>query len=245
MMPRPSPIRQEFDLPDSADATRIKAIAFDFDGVILDSVQLKADLFIDCYGGRLDESQKAAILAYQAQHGGIGRAEKFRYFERNVFGRIPDEATIARLANQYSMLLMARVGSCPELPGARAFLERSSTQLSLHLVSGTAHHDLVAITAQRRLDHYFDTIVGSPTAKVDAFADIVRSGCWLPDQVLAIGDSMTELQAAAQIGMPFVGIVAATEPNPFPRTIAVFQDLEALNRAWPDLERAPAPAANG
>ncbi|KVG65184.1 HAD family hydrolase [Burkholderia pseudomultivorans] len=232
-------------MPDSADATRIKAIAFDFDGVILDSVQLKADLFIDCYGGRLDESQKAAILAYQAQHGGIGRAEKFRYFERNVFGRIPDEATIARLANQYSTLLMARVGSCPELPGARAFLERSSTQLSLHLVSGTAHHDLVAITAQRRLDHYFDTIVGSPTAKVDAFADIVRSGCWLPDQVLAIGDSMTELQAAAQIGMPFVGIVAATEPNPFPRTIAVFQDLAALNRAWPDLERAPAPAANG
>ncbi|KWI45275.1 haloacid dehalogenase [Burkholderia pseudomultivorans] len=232
-------------MPDSADATRIKAIAFDFDGVILDSVQLKADLFIDCYGGRLDESQKAAILAYQAQHGGIGRGEKFRYFERNVFGRIPDEATIARLANQYSTLLMARVGSCPELPGARAFLERSSTQLSLHLVSGTAHHDLVAITAQRRLDHYFDTIVGSPTAKVDAFADIVRSGCWLPDQVLAIGDSMTELQAAAQIGMPFVGIVAATEPNPFPRTIAVFQDLAALNRAWPDLERAPAPAANG
>ncbi|MGK8207786.1 HAD family hydrolase [Burkholderia cenocepacia] len=232
-------------MPDSADATRIKAIAFDFDGVILDSVQLKANLFIDCYGGRLDESQKAAILAYQAQHGGIGRAEKFRYFERNVFGRIPDEATIARLANQYSTLLMARVGSCPELPGARAFLERSSTQLSLHLVSGTAHHDLVAITAQRRLDHYFDTIVGSPTAKVDAFADIVRSGCWLPDQVLAIGDSMTELQAAAQIGMPFVGIVAATEPNPFPRTIAVFQDLAALNRAWPDLERAPVPAANG
>lgn len=244
-MLHPSPIRQEFDLSDPADATRIKAIAFDFDGVILDSVQLKADLFIDCYDGRLDESQKADILAYQAQHGGIGRAEKFRYFERNVFGRTPDEAAIAGLANEYSTLLMARIGSCPELPGARAFLERSSKQLALHLVSGTADHDLIAITAQRRLDHYFDTIVGSPTAKVDAFADIVRSGCWLPDQVLAIGDSMTELHAAAQIGMPFVGIVAATEPNPFPRTIAVFQDLEALSRAWPDLERAPAPAGNG
>lgn len=241
----PSPIRQEFDLSGPADATRIKAIAFDFDGVILDSVQLKADLFIDCYGGRLDESQKAAILAYQAQHGGMGRVEKFRHFERNVFGRIPDEATIADLANQYSTLLMARIASCSELPGARAFLERTSTQLSLHLVSGTAHHDLVAITAQRRLDRYFDTIVGSPTAKADAFAHIVRSGRWLPDQVLAIGDSMTEFHAAAHTGMPFVGIVAANEPNPFPRTIAVFQDLDALSRAWPHLELAPAPAGNG
>ncbi|MDI9682725.1 hypothetical protein QM334_39105, partial [Burkholderia cenocepacia] len=63
--------------------------------------------------------------------------------------------------------------------------------------------DLVAITAQRRLDRYFDTIVGSPTAKADAFAHIVRSGRWLPDQVLAIGDSMTEFHAAANTGMPF------------------------------------------
>lgn len=229
-------------MSDPDNMTHLKAIAFDFDGVILDSVQLKADLFVDCYGGCLDENQKSAILTYQAQHGGIGRVEKFRYFERTVFGRAPDEAAVARLANQYSTLLMARIGSCAELPGARAFLERVHARLALHLVSGTAHHDLVAITAQRRLDHYFDTVVGSPTAKTDAFARIVRSGRWRPDQVLAIGDSMTELHAAEQIGMPFIGIVAANEPNPFPRTIEVFPDLNALNRAWSDVELALAHA---
>ncbi|PFH20397.1 HAD family hydrolase [Burkholderia sp. JKS000303] len=217
---------------DPVNTEHIKAIAFDFDGVILDSVQLKADLFVECYGDRVDATQRAAILAYQALHGGIGRVEKFRYFERAVFDREPDDATVATLANQYSSLLMARIGSCMELPGARAFLERMHGKLSLHLVSGTAHRDLVAITAQRRLDRYFETIVGSPTTKIDAFSDVVRFGSWLPGQVLAIGDSITELHAADHIGMPFVGIVAPGEPNPFPPRIEVFEDMEALNRAW-------------
>jgi len=220
---------------DPANVRRISAIAFDFDGVILDSVRLKADLFVECYRDRIDDSQKTAILAYQALHGGIGRVEKFRHFERAVFGREPDAATVAALADRYSRLLMARIGACPELPGARAFLDRAHRTLSLHLVSGTAHHDLVAITAQRGLDRYFETIVGSPTAKADAFADVVRFGSWQPDEVLAIGDSITELHAADHVGMPFVGIVAPHEPNPFPPGIDVFEDLEALNRAWRDL----------
>ncbi|WP_321811867.1 MULTISPECIES: HAD family hydrolase [unclassified Burkholderia] len=210
---------------------QIKAIAFDFDGVILDSVRLKADLFVECYDGSLDESQKQAILAYQALHGGVGRVEKFRYFERAIFGRESNSATVATLADRYSTLLMARVASCAELPGARAFLERMSGHLPLHLVSGTSHHDLVAITAQRGFDRYFETIVGAPTTKRKAFTAIMESGPWLPKQVLAIGDSTTELRAAEQLGMPFIGIVAASEPNPFPPDVTVFENLEALNRA--------------
>ncbi|RQR51579.1 HAD family hydrolase [Burkholderia sp. Bp9140] len=219
-------------MPDPIVTENIRAIAFDFDGVILDSVQLKADLFVECYEGMLDAHQKNAILAYQALHGGIGRVEKFGYFERAVFGREPDRTTVATLADRYSRLLMTRIASCAELPGARAFLERMRQRLSLHLVSGTSHPDLVAITAQRRLDHYFESIVGAPTTKVEAFGAIVKSGPWLPDQVLAIGDSTTELEAAEQLEMPFIGIVAPGESNPFPPRITVFPNLDALNREW-------------
>lgn len=210
----------------------IKAIVFDFDGVILDSVSLKADLFIECYSGSLDESQKQAILAYQALHGGIGRVEKFRHFERVIFGREPENAAVEALAHRYSQLLMARIASCEELPGARAFLDRVHEQLSLHLVSGTSHSDLVAITAQRRLDHYFETIIGAPTTKIQAFADVLQFGPWSPHQVLAIGDSITELRAAEQLGMPFIGIVAPGEVNPFSPDIAVSPDLATVNRNW-------------
>ncbi|CAM2157938.1 Phosphoglycolate phosphatase-like HAD superfamily hydrolase [Paraburkholderia tropica] len=210
----------------------IRAIAFDFDGVILDSVALKADLFIASYPFPLKEQEKRAILAYQAAHGGVGRVKKFEHFERTVFGREPDSKVVATLATRYSSLLMERIQFCAELPGARAFLQRFEHKLSLHLVSGTSHEDLLRIVSDREMASFFQTVTGAPTGKVEAFTEIARATGIGFEQILAIGDSTTEYEAAKRLGMPFVGIVQESEDNPFPEMVPVFADLAHLNCNW-------------
>jgi phosphoglycolate phosphatase-like HAD superfamily hydrolase len=211
---------------------KIRAIAFDFDGVILDSVQLKADLFVDSYDHPLDSAQKTFILTYQAAYGGVGRVKKFEYFERAVFRREPDPAVVRALAARYGTLLMERIPYCGELPGARTFLNRLKPNLSLHLVSGTSHDDLVRIVADRALTRYFDSVTGAPTGKTEAFTTIADSVGVKLDEVLAIGDSTTEYEAAHGLGMPFVGIVKEGEENPFPPAVPTYANLEKLNWAW-------------
>ncbi|WP_321813184.1 MULTISPECIES: HAD family hydrolase [unclassified Paraburkholderia] len=210
----------------------IRAIAFDFDGVILDSVSLKAELFISSYPFPLKPREKEEILAYQAAHGGIGRVEKFEHFERAVFGREPDSKVIAALAKRYSTLLMERVLFCSELPGARAFLERFESEISLHLVSGTSHDDLLKIVSDRDMARLFKTVTGAPTGKIEAFTVIARETNIDFENILAIGDSTTEYEAAKRLGMPFVGIVQDRQKNPFPNTVPVFTDLSHLSSNW-------------
>jgi phosphoglycolate phosphatase len=210
----------------------IRAIIFDLDGVILDSVALKTDLFFRCYGDELTEDHKAYIRAHQARHGGVGRGEKFVHFESALFGRESTAGSVARLSRLYADLLAQEIGACSYLPGAEAFLTAVGTELPLHLVSGTVHEDLVRILNDRNLMQHFVSVVGSPTRKLDAFRAIVAQQEYDPSTVLAIGDAMTEFEAAETIGSQFIGIVAPNEPNPFPPDIPVYPSLAALHSAW-------------
>jgi hypothetical protein len=67
---------------------------------------------------------------------------------------------------------------------------------------------------------------------------VLRHGDWTSDQVLAIGDSFTEYDAARELGMPFAGIVAPGEENPFPPEIPVWTDMAAFDAAWRESETA-------
>jgi beta-phosphoglucomutase-like phosphatase (HAD superfamily) len=210
----------------------ISAIIFDLDGVILDSVGLKTDLFLRCYGDELTEKHKTYIRAHQARHGGVGRGEKFEHFEFALFGRQPTPENVARLTRMYGDFLAEEIDDCSYLPGAEAFISAVAKELPLHLVSGTLHEDLVRILNDRNLMQYFVSVIGSPTRKLDAFRAIVAQENYDPMNVVAIGDAATEFDAANVLGMQFVGIVAPLEPDPFPTGTLVYPDLAALHADW-------------
>jgi phosphoglycolate phosphatase len=213
-------------------AATTRAILFDFDGVILDSVKLKTDLFFQCYEGELDEDRIAFIREHQAQHGGIGRGEKFRFFEKELFGRMPSPEAISRLMRLYQTKLAEQIDACALLPGALTFLERARTTAELHLVSGTLHEDLVGIVDSRNLTRCFGRVIGSPTPKTEAFRNIIAEYGYDPATVLAIGDAPTEFEAAQACGASFVGIVAPHEVNRFPAAVEVYTDLAHFLPIW-------------
>jgi len=204
-----------------------EALLMDFDGVILDSMELKTRAFATVYEGEAP-SRLEQVLAYQRLHGGVTRRTKFEYFQRNIFDRPADRDTIDRLASTYRDIVYEAVVACPFVRGAEEFLKAAQGRLDLHVVSGTPQEELLEIIDRRNLASYFHTIVGAPATKRAAFRAILSETKLIPTMAAAIGDATTEYWAAEELGIPFIGVTPSGKSNPFPATVPVLQTLEDL-----------------
>jgi len=214
-------------LPPELRNSRPAALLLDFDGVILDSVGIKVDAFLKLYAHE-DPDKRQKILEHQRLHGGVTRRVKFRYFETHLFGRDGSDETVERLAAEYARLVHEAVLACPFIPGAQEFLDGAHRRADMHVVSGTPDEELKDIVERRGLARYFVSVHGAPTTKSDAFRAILRGYGYDPERVLAIGDAMTECEAAAMLGIPFLGITYDSDFAVFPPTVPCTRTLEGL-----------------
>jgi phosphoglycolate phosphatase len=209
---------------------RFKTIIFDFDGVILDSARLKTAAFAQVYGSE-DSAKVAEVVRYQEQHGGIGRRQKFEYFEREVFGRPGDEATVDRLCRRFAEIIEEGMLNCAFIPGAEALLARLESEIPMHVVSGMPEDDLELVIERRGLSRYFRTVSGSPKPKYAEFRNVMRLEGAEAAECLAVGDSPTEFHAARKIGIPFLAIVAPDVVDLFPADVQKAPDLTGFEFA--------------
>ncbi len=210
--------------------SRPAAFFLDFDGVILDSVRIKVAAYLKIYEHE-DPAKREKILAHQQLHGGVTRRVKFRYFETHLFGRDGSDEDVERLAATYARLVHDAVLTCPFIPGAEEFLNQVQGRAAMHVVSGTPQAELEDIVERRGLGRYFATVHGAPTIKSDAFRALLQSQRYPPERVLAVGDAITECDAAAMLGIPFLGITYDTEFAVFPPTVACVRTLAGLASA--------------
>ena len=205
---------------------RPRALLLDFDGVIVESVTIKIDAFSDVYAEEPPEHH-TLIEHYQRVHGGVGRTLKFRHFER-LFGREPNDERVEYLSNEYAKRVYEAVVSCPYVDGAEAFLRAVHGKSNMHVISGTPHDELVDICRRRGIEHFFTSIHGSPETKRDTFRHIVAGYAYEPSTLLAIGDATTECDAARELGVAFLGVVADPALNPFGADVPVVTNLVGL-----------------
>jgi phosphoglycolate phosphatase-like HAD superfamily hydrolase len=203
------------------------AVIFDFDGVIVQSVEIKAEAFATIYRNENPELVRA-IIEYQHAHGGVSRREKFKHFEREFFGRDPTPEAIEALSRKFTSIVYDAVVGCPFVDGAPEALETLHAHIPLYLVSGTPHDELIPIVEARRLARFFKGIYGAPATKPQAFRNILDANGFDAGRTVAIGDSPTEYEAALHLGMPFVAIVPRGGASRFPSDVAALPDLVGL-----------------
>ena len=61
----------------------IKAIIFDFDGVIAESTNIKTDAFVSIYNEYSEEVQ-ARVKDYHVKNSGISRYKKILYYQKEI-----------------------------------------------------------------------------------------------------------------------------------------------------------------
>jgi phosphoglycolate phosphatase-like HAD superfamily hydrolase len=212
------------------------AVFFDFDGVLVDSVDVKTRAFAALYAEDHPEIVDA-VVAHHLAHGGVTRRKKFEHFERALLNRQPSRARIEALAERFAALVVEEVVRAPEIEGASAllgWLEQRGTPC--FVVSGTPEDELQAIVARRGWTHFFRAVRGAPADKAALLVDLTCAHDYAPPRCLMVGDSTTDSQAAAATGMPFLGVVRAGAASPFGAapTLCSFQSWNA-----PTAARAP------
>ncbi|MDN5836247.1 MAG: HAD family hydrolase, partial [Nitrosospira sp.] len=69
-------------------ATDWQAIIFDFDGVVVESGDIKTQAFANLYRAH-GETVMAAVVQYHRTNGGMSRYQKFHYFQQHLLEKPP------------------------------------------------------------------------------------------------------------------------------------------------------------
>jgi phosphoglycolate phosphatase len=203
------------------------AVFFDFDGVILESSDIKGSAFRSLYreyGWKVAE----AALAHHEAHGEASRRQKIRHCHGRLLGITVTSAELDALARRFSGLIEDAVVACDWVPGAEALLERHCRRLAMFVVSRTPEPELRRVVSRRGMSAYFRCVRGAPPEKVPIIRALLHDHGLLPGRALFIGDQMNDLAAARATGLEFVGRVAPGQRSPFPPGTRVVSDLTRL-----------------
>lgn len=206
----------------------LKGIIFDFDGVILESVEVKtrafAELFSDC------PQQVDEIVSFHLANGGMNRFNKFEHIYRNILHRPLEPATRQRLGERFAELVFDQVCNAPFVAGAEEFLNRYCRRLPLFVVSATPQDELRAIITARNMEPFFAGVLGAPTSKADNIRTIMADSRFQPAELLFVGDALADYEGARATGVPFVGRLHRGQNDPFPQlsTDHKINDLHSL-----------------
>jgi HAD superfamily hydrolase (TIGR01549 family) len=192
------------------------AVFFDFDGVILDSVNVKTKAFAKMFRGYGPEVEKR-VVEYHLNNGGVSRFDKFRYYYEEILNKPVNEAIIKGLSEQFSNLVIDGVLVSPFMPGAKESLESLKEKgIPCYIVSATPHEEINLILEKKELKGYFLEVHGSPRKKWEICREIINRKKYNPQNCLFVGDAMSDYEAAQKNGICFLGIAKPGEGSPFP-----------------------------
>lgn len=175
---------------------------FDFDGVIVESVDIKAAGLVEVFSDYPQHGE--AVREYDRAHMGLSRHSKVEGIYREVLGIPLTEAERTRRAEAFARLTLDRVISCPFVPGALELLKSLDSHCLAFIASGTPHDELVQVVQCREIRGFFEGVWGSPDTKVEIVGNILARHRLGKGEVLFVGDSITDYEAAAEAGVPFV-----------------------------------------
>jgi len=204
------------------------AIVFDFDGVLVESVDVKTQAFGALYaeyGDRIVEQVKD----YHLLHGGVSRFDKFRYYHEVLLGKTLTKEEELRLGNLFSQYVEDAVVDAVYVSGAYELLENNYQSMPLFVASGTPDQELKRIVSRRKMSHYFVSVHGSPDQKGDIIQRILAKYDFAPDRVLMVGDAIADYEGAIAAGVKFIGrVMQYPKTAPFPTGTIVLPDLFEL-----------------
>lgn len=212
----------------------IKAVIFDFDGVLVESLDIKTNAF-----GRLFETEgkefSERVMKYHIDNSGVSRFEKIRYIYKEMLNKDIDEATFTDLCNKFSDLVVDEVIKARYVDGALEFLEKYAAEYSFFICSATPLEELKEIIVKRDMARFFDQIHGAPVKKKDIVMKILEERKLAKNEVVYVGDALSDYEAAKGNGVYFIGRKTSDKKDLFSKSdCPVVDDLCCL----PDKIRA-------
>jgi len=183
----------------------IKTIFWDFDGVILDSMKIKGDGFLELFK-EYDKQFLDLMEKYHYDNGGVSRFEKIKYFYNDILNQMISEDDIVKLADKFAKIIQNKLYDKSNLiQDSLEFIKANYDKYNFHIVSGAEHYELNSLCDSFKLTQYFKSINGSPTKKDILVKNILEGYSYKKEESVLIGDAMTDYNASIINSIEFYG----------------------------------------
>lgn len=183
----------------------IKTILWDFDGVILDSMKIKGDGFVELFK-EYDNKYLKEIEDYHYHNGGISRFDKIRYFYGDIICKSIEEKEVIKLADNFASIIENQLNNKSNLIEETVdFIKANYKKYNFHIVSGAEHIELNSLCNNFKLTQFFKSIDGSPTKKDVLVKNVIEKYNYKKEETVLIGDAMTDYNASIKNNIVFYG----------------------------------------
>lgn len=185
-----------------------KVYFFDFDGVIVNSNNIKALNFYKIFNIK-NLKLKRKIINYHNKNVGVDRNSKIEFFINNFSELAKFKNNKKTLINKFRNLCIKEISSCAEIEGAKNFLNNIKKNKSeIILCSATPELELKQILKKRKIYKLFDIIYGYPSKKSDIISTAVskRKKTNSLSDFVYFGDSNIDYLAARNNKIDFVRV---------------------------------------
>ena len=209
----------------------IRAIIFDFDGIIVESVDIKTQAFAELYRSYGDEVVQKVVAHHEA-NGGMSRYEKIQHYHNSYLGKPISLVEVENLASRFSEVVMDKVINAPYVGGVLEFLENYKNIYEYFISTGTPQDEIESILTIKNIGHYFKSVLGSPIKKTEHVKSILKEFGYKPLEVIFVGDAQSDIEAAQANGLGFIGRYTTSEQIKDQNHIieSLFELEKAINR---------------
>ncbi len=182
----------------------IKAICFDFDGVIMDSMGLKLESY--CVALQRFHFPRARIKELVHAYAGLSRHKILPLMYEQLSGDKASAPIAAELLARFTEHDDRARSLMKPVPGTLPFLQTVHSDCYTAVVTGTPQDVIDKTVSFHHLGPYFDEVRGSPESKEEIVEHLISRQDLPRDQWIFIGDGKADQDAADACDIRFVGL---------------------------------------
>ena len=213
---------------------RIKAIIFDYDGIISESVNIKTEAFAEMFRPFGQDVEKMVINHHES-NGGVSRFEKFKLYYRDFLKKDITPHKIDSLSIKFSNLVLDRVVDAPYVQGAYEFLSSNYKKYDFYISTGTPTEEIEIILEQKGIKKFFKGVYGSPENKAVHVKRIMQLRNYKNDEIIFIGDALSDKNAATINKIDFIGRFTTDESIKHSKYL--IKDFNQINKTLNKIEK--------
>lgn len=184
----------------------IKNIFFDFDGVILDSMDIRDYGFKTILSPYDRFNKMKDFIKYHRFNAGLSRFHKIRYFFKEYLDEEISDEKVNEMAEEFSKIMRKELIDKKYLIKQTVeFMEKNYLKYNFYIVSGSEQEELRYICKNLGIEIYFKEILGSPIHKNELVKMTVEKDKLNSEESILIGDSINDYEAAESNGLDFYG----------------------------------------
>ncbi|MDX2470589.1 MAG: HAD hydrolase-like protein [SAR324 cluster bacterium] len=183
--------------------TDYKVVFWDFDGVIKNSQDAKANGFFELFADYGLEVQ-IRVKAHHRANGGVSRFKKIPYYFKEFLGQDISEEKANKLAQKFGALSHEATIASAWVTGILEYFSANSQSQDFYIVTGTPTEEIKITCERLEITKFFKELYGSPEEKEDIIKQVMETHNYNRSDAIMVGDALKDQEAAEANDIAFL-----------------------------------------